>query len=294
MKRFLKRYNTKGFAGGILIILLLLNSCQGKLERNRENPLARVFETYLYAEDFIRMLPEGSSSADSVEFTRTYIDQWIDKQLLLHHAEFNLDFDYLDLTYLIDDYRASLLIHEYRKQMLLEKVDSLIDPIQIEEYFTRNLSDFKLAAPVVKALYIRIQKDNSKVEEIRDLLTSSNESSFEPLVNLCYQYADRFDFFGDKWVSYNLIAQKIPGSPEDHESFLRSGSILEIDDQEYVHFLQIHEFKLGDETAPIEYVRDRIKDLVLSERKMEYLKELDESVYQTALQKNNFEIFGEK
>lgn len=290
---FLNQFNRLSIAGGIIFILLMLNSCLGKLDKNKENPLARVYDSYLFAEDISRMLPDGISEVDSIDFTKIYIDQWIDKQLLLRHAEYNLDVENLDFTHLIDDYRASLLIHEYRKQMILEKVDTLVGPVQIDEYYTRNLSEFRLSSPVVKALYIRIHEDNSKVEEIRNLLRSDDESSFEPLVNLCYQYADRFDFFGDEWVSFNLILQKIPGSPEDHDAFLRSGSLMELSDEEFVHFLQVHEYKLGNETAPIEYVRERIRDLVLSERKMKYLKELEESVYQTAIQKNDFEIFEE-
>ncbi|MCK5822321.1 MAG: hypothetical protein KAH17_10545 [Bacteroidales bacterium] len=280
--------------GGLLFVLLFAGSCQGTLDKSRQDPVARVFDNYLYAEDICLLLPDGCSNMDSTEFTQTYIDQWINKQLLLHHAEFNLDLDSLDFSHLIDDYRSSLLIHEYRKQLVLNKVDTTIASSQIEEYYTRNLKDFELSNPVVKALYIRIPKDNTKVESIRELLQSTNESSFEQLVSLSYQYADRFDFFEDEWVSFNLIIQKIPGSPDDYEAFLRSGALMEIEDENYIHFLQVHDYKLSNETAPLEYVRLRIRDLVLSERKMKYLKELEESVYQTAIQNNDFEIFDEK
>ncbi len=281
------------FALGGIIFFLLLGACQGNLDKNKSKPVARVYDKFLYEDDISSILPEGNSSSDSINFAKTYIDQWINRQLLVHHAEFNLDLENFDLSQLINDYRASLLIHEYRKQLVLEKVDTLVEPDQIEEYYTRNLSNFKLASPVVKALYIRMQKDNSKVEEIRELLRSTKESSFEMLVDLCYQYADRFDFFEDEWVSFNLIVQKIPESPENHEEFLRSGSLMEIMGDDFIHFLQIHDYKLSNETAPLEYVKDRIRDLVLSEKKMQFLSELEESIYQTAIQKNDFEIFDE-
>ena len=290
----LRPFNKFVKIGVLFFALLLITSCQGKLERSKQNPVARVFEKHLYAEDIVQLLPEGSSTADSIEFAKTYIDQWINKQLMLRHAEFNLNLENLDFSNLINDYRSSLLIHEYKKQLLLDKVDTLVESVQIEEYYTRNLRNFKLSTPVVKALYIRIDKNNSKVKDIRELIQSTSASSFERLISLCYQYADRFDFFEDEWVSFNLIFQKIPGSPDDHEAFLRSGALMEIEDEEFVHFLQIHDYKLSDKTAPMEYVRSRIRDLVLSERKMQFLKDLEESVYQTAVQKNEFEIFDEK
>jgi len=290
----LQKLNKAFASGSLLLILLVVGSCEGNLDKNRAKPVARVFDKYLYADDICQLLPKGCSSADSAEFTKTYIDQWVNKQLLLRHAEFNLNQENLDFSRLIEDYRSSLLIHEYRKQLLLNKVDTIINSSQIEEYYTRNLKNFELSGPVVKALYIRISKDNTKIENIKELLHSTDESSFEQLVTLCYQYADRFDFFEDKWVSLNTIIQKIPGSPDDQEAFLRSGALMEIEDEKFAHFLQINDYKLSNETAPLEYVRSRIRDLVLSERKMQFLKELEKSVYQTAVQKNDFEIFDEK
>ncbi len=290
---FLKLSNRIITLGG-LFLLLFLGSCQGEVDKSDETPVARAFNNYLLAGELRQMLPANCSSADSQLFSDTYIEQWIHRQLLLHHAEYNLDLENLDFAHLIEDYRASLIIHEYRKQLILEKVDTIVGSDQIEDYYTHNLRNFELSTPVVKALYIKIQKGNSKAAEIQELLQSTSESSFENLVTLGYQYADRFDFFEDKWISFNLIIQKIPDSPEDHEAFLRSGVLLKTEDEQFIHFLQIHDYKLSNETAPLDYVSDRIIDLVLSERKMQFIKELEQSVYQTAMQKNDFEIFDEK
>ncbi|MBT3242020.1 MAG: hypothetical protein HN352_02645 [Bacteroidetes bacterium] len=265
--------------------------CDNSADRDGSTPMARVYDKFLYSNDLMDIIPTGLVGPDSSEIAKSYIDQWIKKQLLLKHAEFNLEEKNKDFTALIEDYRASLLIYEYKKQMLLDKVDTVVSNNQIEQYYSRNLQSFKLASSVVKALYVRINKSNTKVAEIRQLIGSNNESSFESLVNLCYQYADRFDFFEDEWVSLNQILQKIPDSPENENEFLSSNSLLETQDEEFIHFLQIHEFKRGGETAPVEYVRDKIQDLVRTQRKMEYLQDLEESIYQDAIQKNDFEIF---
>lgn len=279
---------------GFAFIALFLFSCSNQNTRVGEEPVARAFDKYLYKSDIAKIVPVEFSHSDSIAFIENYTEQWVKRQLLLSYAEFNIDEERLDFTQMIDDYKASLIIHEYQKQLLSSKVDTILSENQIQEYYTRNLSNFVLKAPLVKALYVRIQKGNSKVTEIRDLLQSASETAFENLVSLCYQYADRFDFFDDKWVSFNLIVQNIPGSPDDHEAFLRSGALMEISDEEYIHFLQVHEYKLAEETAPLEYVFDRIKDLVITERRMDYLKELEESIYRDAVEKNDFELFEEK
>lgn len=267
--------------------------CTNPKSHSGEEPLARVNKQYLYPSDLSVFIPNGLSETDSLDFIDTYIQQWIRRQLLLNQAEFNLDLEKADYSQMIADYRAYLLIHAYQKQLLLEKIDTVITQTEIEDYYTTNLTDFELSAPIVKALYVRINKENTKVKEIKDLLQSSSNQAFQNLVDLCYQYADRFDFFEDKWVSFKLIVQNIPGSPENHEAFLRSGSIMEIEDEQFIHFLQIHVYKLTGETAPIEYVNNRIRDMVIAERKLNYLKELEEDIFQDAADRNEFEVYHE-
>jgi len=260
-------------------------------ENDEEQAIARAHGKYLYPKDLVGIIPDGSSQQDSFNLAQNYIDQWIRKQLMLKHAEFNLKEQNKDFSALIEDYRASLLIHEYQKNMLMGKVDTIVTADQIEAYYEKNLPDFKLSNTLVKALYIRIAKTNSRVPEIRQLLTSSNVSAFETLVELSYQYADRFDFFEDKWISLNQILQKIPGSPEDPDGIVQSQSLLEIENGDFLHFLQIRDYILSGETAPIEYLNRRIRDMVLTKRKLDYLKDLEESVYLDAVQKNDFEIY---
>ncbi len=278
----------------MISLMAVAVSCSEQTYKAGEIPVARAYDNYLYESTVAKIVPSGLSISDSLAFIKNYTDQWIKRQLLLKIAEFNLDQSKLDFTERIDDYKASLFIHEYEKQLVAEKVDTAVSQNQIEKYYRENLKDFVLSGPLVKALYVRIQKNNSKVEEIKNLLKSTKDDAFENLVTLCYQYADRFDFFDDQWVSFQLIVQNIPGSPEDLEAFLRTGSLMEIKDEEFVHFLQVHEYKLAYETAPIEYVYDRIKDLVLTQRRMDYLKNLEESVYQNAIEKKEFEVFEEK
>lgn len=291
--RFWKQSNSL-LALSVVLLTILMVSCTGSQPDSDEEPLARVHHKYLYPSDLSAIVPAGMTGTDSIRYVSQYINQWIHQQLLLEQAEFNLDADKMNFEHLIQDYRASLLIHEYQKQLLAEKIDTVINGDEVEAYYNQNLGEFELSAPIVKALYIRIQKDNSRVQEIKNLLRSSSDSALESLVNLCYQYADRFDFFNDNWVAFQLITQNIPGSPEDQEAFLRSESLMETEDEQFLHLLQIHDYKLSGETAPMEYVQDRIRDMIMSDRRKVLLTELEESVFQEAVEKKEFEIYDQK
>ena len=279
------------FLSGLIFLTILTSGCGGSRSATDEAPVARVYQKYLYPSDLREIVPAELTGTDSINFVKQYVNQWVNRQLLLRQAEYNLSRNKVSYDQLIEDYRASLLIHEYQKMLLVEKTDTVISESEIESFYRRNLMEFQLAAPIVKALYIRIQKDNGKVPEIKRLLRSTSDASFENLVNLSYQYADRFDFFNDSWVSFQLITQNIPGSPEDQDAFLRSRSLMEVEDEQFIHLLQIHEYKLSGEIAPIEYVYDRIRDMIMTDRRQQLIEELNESVFQEAVEKNNFEIF---
>lgn len=274
--------------------MLSLSGCMNPGMHSEEKPLARAFDKYLYPSDLQAHFPKGLTAADSLHYINNFVTQWVRKQSLLEQAEFNLDLQRIDLSPLIEDYRASLLIHEYQKQLLAEKIDTVVTNEQIERYYESNMQEFSLNSPVVKALYIRIQKDNSRLDDIKKLLENTTDAAFQNLIELSYQYADRFDFFEDRWTSFTLIVQNIPGSPDDHEAFLKSGMLLEVSEQDYVHFLKIHDYRLSGETAPLEYVNQKIRDLVITERRMDYIKGLEESVYQDAIGRNQIEVFEEK
>ncbi len=292
MNKLLSQLKNRGlFYVFIILVISSFFACNTTDKHKGYEPLARVYDKFLYSSDLNSILRDKTMGSDSAAIISSYVDQWVKKQLLLKRAEFNLEKENIDFTALIEDYRASLLIYEYKKQLLIEKVDTIVTQEHIEDYYTRNLQDFKLSGAIVKALYIRIDNNNNRVDEIRSLLRSKNESSFNKLVNLSYQYADRFDFFNDDWVSLSLIFKKIPDSPADENHFLTSSTLLEVEADGFIHFLQIHDYKLRGEIAPIEFVSDNIRDLVRNQRKIEYLSNLEKSIYQEALQKHDFEIF---
>jgi len=183
------------------------------------------------------------------------------------------------------------LIYDYEKQLVREKVDTVVSNRQLEEYYNTNLHAFSLEHPIVKALYIRIDKSNSTIPEIRRLINSNRDQDFELLLNTGQREADRFDFFNDEWVSFPLIMEKIPGNPDDLDEYLQRNRLLESEDTDFIHFLLIRDYLVSGEKAPIEYINDQIRGLVLSKRKLEYIEQIEKDVIQEALSQQQIEIY---
>jgi hypothetical protein len=176
--------------------------------------------------------------------------------------------------------------------MVEQKLDTIVSDSEVENYYRLNTQEFLLQDPIVKGVYFRIPKAHSRIGEFRNLAHSSGELAYKRLVDLGAQIAEYTDSFEGNWLSFPLLMQKMPGSVGDPKLFLQRYKYLEAEDERYFHFARIVEYKLPGEPVPMEYVKQEIRDVLLNKRKMEFLQELEESIYNEAVIQNDVEVYG--
>ena len=110
------------------------------------------------------------------------------------------------------------------------------------------------------------------------------------LKEYCLQYAKGFDIFIDNWVDFETVKKNIPEEIEDVEQFLTRNNQIELNDSNYYYLVRIQDYKLQNEIAPLEYMKNNIKNLILNQRKIEFLKQIEETVYAEGVKKNKFKI----
>jgi len=269
----------------------MLVSCNFRHSRNDEKPLARAYGNYLYPSDILEMIPPGTTKEDSLDMIKSHIELWLKKKALVNKAEFNLTAAQKDLEQKIQEYRTTLLIYEYEKLLVAQQLDTVVTDAQISSYYNQYTQNFLLQAPIVKGVYFRLPKSAPKIREFRELAHSSGDVAYTRLGEIADQYADYTESFESTWLSFNSLMQKIPGTVEDPKQFLRRYKYLEAEDERYYHYVKISDFKLPGETAPIEYVRHDIIDILINKRKIDFLKELEESIYNEAVISNEVEVY---
>ena len=286
----LKLFSGKQFAISLLLVFITL-SCTNLETRNREDPLASVFEKKLYLSQIRDIFPASISGQDSIIILQNYIDKWIKKQLILQKAELNLTEDQKDVSLQIDEYRSSLLIFKYEQNLILQKLDTVIQPDQIEAYYNENSSNFILDEEIVKVLYIKLPIDAPNLYRARQLYRSEKEEDFQQLETYCYQYAVKYDYFEDDWIPFRRIMDELPDEIINPERFIKYNRFIEQQDSAFRYLVNIREFNLASSTAPIEYVESKIRSILLNQRKVRFVKELENNIYLDALNKGNFTIF---
>jgi hypothetical protein len=273
--------------------MLLLSSCNSPNNKSGRLPVAKVGNTILYYDQIPQIFQPGETETDSAATVQNYINRWAKKELLLQKAEENLTPEYRDeITRQIEETRANLVIYQYQRQMMLEKMDTIISDTELEKYYSENQGSFMLSSNIVKALFIKIPAETPNVVKIKSLAKSSQQEDLQELETLCYQFADKFDDFNEEWVTLDRISVELPEEINNQESFLRRTTFYETADSNYLYFLTIRDYRLRATLAPIEYVKDDIKRMIWNIRRIEFIQSLENGIYNDALKNNIFMIYN--
>jgi hypothetical protein len=268
-------------------------SCAGPSD-NAGIRVARVGDNVLYLSEVEAFVPEETSYADSILIAEDFVRKWIERQLLIKKAEENLTPEQLNVSEEITEYRNSLIIYKYKNQMVAQKMDTTVRDMEIEAYYAQHASNFKLRNSIVKAAFAKFPEEMADPELLRLYCRNQSDENFRDLKEYCLQYANTYEFFNDTWVDFSLVIRNLPDFTEDQESFLIENKYLETTDEAFFYLVCIRDYRLSGETAPVEYVREQIKSVILNRRKMEFLKKIEKDIYSEGLQSHKFNIYDIK
>jgi hypothetical protein len=274
------------------IILVLTGAACTTLEnRNREKPLARVYERNLNLSDIQDIFPENVSRADSILILQNFVDKWVKKQLILQKAELNLTEQQKDVSQQMDEYRSSLLIYKYEQHLIAQKLDTLIRQEEVQAYYDENPSNFSLDEHIVKCLFIKLPMDAPNLYRVRQLYRSEREEDIRELESYCYQYALKYDYFDEEWVPFESITRELPNEIRNQDRYLRYNRYIEQQDSLYRYLVSIREYQLAGTVAPLSYVEAKIRTIILNKRKVQFIRDLENNIYMDALNKGDFTIY---
>jgi len=277
----------------ITLIISILASCKDKELEGDKRPLAKVFDKYLYLEDIQGIITDDISSADSAAKINSYINNWVKKELLVKKAELNLSEEDNTIQKMIDEYRADLLIHTYMNELIQQKLDTIITEQQLEEYYQKQSAQFLLNFNIVKVLFVKISSDVKDLYKVRNLYRSDRADDLGKLEKLCRENAATFDNFSDEWVQFSNILEYLPEKLENQAEFLKYSQTIETKDSLHHYFVRIKDFKLTGEVSPLKFVESNLKTIILKERKSTLLSELEQAMFENALNNGNIKIYTE-
>lgn len=272
----------------------LLCSCKGRRSVDDADLLVKVKDRSLERVEIKRQIPYGLSSADSLLLAEKLEKKWVKDVLLYDVAIRNLDGnDKLEVDKLVEEYRHSLIRYRYQEQLIKERLSSDFQESDKLAYYEENQKKFVLDKVLVKGLFLKIPVDAPGLSDVKEWYKSTSEASLEKIEKYSVQNASIYDYFYDKWVDFDLVMDNIPVRVSNANAFLRTNKFVEVSDSTYCYLLHIKEYLPVGSVAPYDYASAQIVEMLTNLRKVEFLKEFEEELYNDAIKSGDVKFFTE-
>ncbi|WP_027136857.1 hypothetical protein [Gaetbulibacter saemankumensis] len=277
---------------GIVVLLVFCTSCHFFKKDVDRKPIARVNDTYLYFDEVKGLLTQSLSSEDSTLLVQNYIENWAKEQLFVQGAKLNLsEKEQQDFDKLVQQYKNDLYSKSYIEALVSRSVNTDVSIEEAQEYYEANKDVFKLNEELIKFRYINVSEKILDFNEIEKKFKRFNEADKRELDSIAIQFKS-YSLNDSIWIRLSQAVDKIPViTAENKGELLKKTNFIELKDSLGVYLMKINDVLLRNDTAPLEYVKPTIDQIVINKRKLELIRELEKDIIKDAIKNKQFETF---
>lgn len=277
------------FIISIVLGLLLSAGCDITLKRKPDKGvLLEVAGEYLYKSDLEQIIPPNSLPEDSAIIADRFIRQWAIDVLMYEKAQRYIA-NTKEIESLVEDYRKSLLVHEYEQQLINQRMEPVPEE-EMQEFYEKYTSEFPMQEDILKGILLVVPQDAPQLKDVRTWLDDSdNTESLEKIEKYILQYATGYDFFLDHWVSLRQITRHIPtnGLPQTIQK-----GLIEQTDSAKLYLLKVEEIRHKGDNMPYEYAKPEIENILRNRKKIEFLQSFEDELYVDALNRGHIKLLN--
>jgi hypothetical protein len=246
----------------IPFILLVSLSC-GSGDRT---PLVTVGDETLYEDEVALIL---GTTEYSPEDRDEVIQMWINTQMAMQFWDSLTDDSKKVVELRTLDYKASLILFEMENLWIQAKLDTVVTEKEMEKYYQEHIQEFLLNDYIVKLLYLKVPALAPDIELARKMYTLSAPSDTAKITQYANQYATSFYFNRDNWISFEDFLKELPIEYFDVERFVTNKSKKVFEENGFVFFLNVFDYRLKNTPSPFIYEKERIRSRIILNRKLE-------------------------
>lgn len=271
-----------------LIFSLILVSCNWQKSTD-EDWVVRIDDHYLYRSELAESIPAGMSPEDSAKMADSYIYSWVKDHVVLVQAELNLPAEQMDFEKRLRTYRNSLTIYAFERELIKQKLDTVVSDAEIRGYYDENSQNFELKDFIVRVLFIKVPAGAPDISEVEQLMMSGTSEDIYALEEYSRKYAT-FGFFDEeRWMYFDELLRQIPVEISNKEEFLSQNKLVKLNEGDYLYVLKIIDYKLKDGTSPLALVRKDIRNIIVNMRKREFIRQMRVDLLESAYKNDEIE-----
>lgn len=276
----------------VFSVWMIAFSCN-TLPSPTEKPIAQASVNTLYLSEITPIMPVFTDSLDSVNWLTNYIDNWTKEQIILDKARFNLPDEKINFEKEVENYRNSLIRHLYEKELIRKYLDTIVSTEAIENYYEQNKNNFILRSHIVRFSYLKLHHDlkQKQVKQLKDVFKNKGKENWIDLEHDCFKYKIQHQLFDTVWYNWSQVEGSLNIDIENEINWLKYNRYAEFEDSTGQICLKIHQYKLSKDFSPLQFEKEKIKKIIIHQRKIELLKRLENEIYQDAKEKGEIKRY---
>ncbi|MFY0714175.1 peptidyl-prolyl cis-trans isomerase [Seonamhaeicola sp. NFXS20] len=276
----------------IIVVFVTLASCEYLKKPDEQTAVARVNESYLYYDDIKDLINEETSVQDSTLIVQNFINKWATQQLFMDGAMINLSQSKQEsFNKLVNQYKNDLYTKAYIEALVKRSIDTVVTKDEAQEYYNNNKEAFKLNEELIKFRYIHVDEKIINYDDIKERFKRFNNEDKKELDSISIQF-NSYSLNDSIWIKLSQVIEKIPVvTPENKNELLKKSNFVQLKDSLGVYLMQINDVLLRNNTAPLEYVKPTIDQIVINKRKLELIRQLEKDIIKDAIKNKQFEIY---
>jgi hypothetical protein len=124
------------------------------------------------------------------------------------------------------------------------------------------------------------------------LKSNNNAPDIEKCEEFIFKNARKFDNYKNNWIYLDNLLKSMHVSITDSDNFLKNHKIIERKVGKDIHIVVIKQYYLSGEQALLELIAPQIRGAVINKEKLDFLREIKDSLYKDALKYNKFKVFN--
>lgn len=254
-------------------------------------PVVTVGDKTLYMDELNNTVPRTLSAQDSTAAADAYIKMWINDQLLYDKAKKNI-VNKEEIERLIENYRKTLISNLYQEQLLKEHLLKSVSDAELQSFYEQNKDKLKLKENIIKGLYLKVPLDSKELNNFLKWYKQPTDAAVENIEKNTLKNAVGYEYFYNRWVSFNEIIDNMPLSVDNGADFLKINKNIEARDSSFVYLLNVKEYRTVGSEAPYEYIKNQLMEIYTEQRKSDYLNKVQQDLYNKAISDNEIKFYN--
>ncbi|MBP1638027.1 MAG: hypothetical protein H6Q18_816 [Bacteroidetes bacterium] len=268
------------------LLTIIAVSCTGKVSDTKLKPVLEVEGKFLYQDEIKKIIPADASVIDSAEITERYIKKWVTDVLVYENAKRNIN-NFDDIDKLVEEYRKSLIIHEYEQGLVEQKLSDKVTEEELQKFYNTYKGELLTQENLIKGLLLIVPKGAPETDHVREWVRQSDTKALENIEKYSLKNAISYDFFMNKWTLFSEILRKIPLKIENSSTFIRTTSFVETSDSTKLYFLRIASALPAGQVEPYDLAKDKISSILLNKKKSDFIIQFEKDIYNDALKEGS-------